>query len=170
MEDANTIQIRQANAYDIDAIAEVQINAWQSNFCNEKLDQAINNAFCRALKKRMALQFEQGYQVLVAEDAHEILGFVGFCMHSDATQIAEINAFYLNNTSLHQNIGPLLCQAALTEIKKSGYQEAAIWVLEDNSQLKSFYESLGFQATPIIKDSELEGQTSREVEYRIPIN
>ena len=170
MDDKNNIVVRQATAYDIDAIAEVQINAWQANFCNEQLDKAINNAFCRALKKRWALQFEKGYEVLVAEDQHEVLGFVGFCMHTDATQIAEINAFYLNNYSLHSNIGQLLCHAALQAIKKNGYQQAAIWVLEDNNQMKSFYESLGFAATPMVKHSEMDGQTAHEIEYRIRVS
>jgi L-amino acid N-acyltransferase YncA len=169
MDDKLSVTIRPAKAHDIEAIAEIQITAWQRNFCNEKLDQAINNAFCRALKKRLAHQFEQGYQVLLAEDEHEALGFVGFCMHSDGTQIAEINAFYLNQNSLEPNIGPQLCNAALAEIKKSGYQEAAIWVLEENNQMKTFYESLGFQPTPAVKNSD-EGHTSREIEYRISIN
>jgi ribosomal protein S18 acetylase RimI-like enzyme len=169
MEDKLAVKIRPAKAYDIEAIAEIQITAWQANFCNEKLDKAINNAFCRALKKRLALQFEQGYQVLIAEDEHQALGFVGFRMHTDGTQIAEINAFYLNKSSLQQNIGPLLCNAALSEIKKNGYQEAAIWVLEENNQMKSFYESLGFQPTPIVKNSD-EGNTAKEIEYRISVN
>lgn len=172
MEDNKAITVRRATAYDIDAIAKVQITAWQTNFCNQKLDAAISNTFSSVLKKRWASQFEQGYQVLVAEnDDNEIIGFVGFCMHTDATQIAEINAFYLTSNTLHHSIGPLLCNMALDEIKRNGYQEAAIWVLEENNQMKSFYEELGFQATPIHKTNDLgEGHFSREIEYRINVN
>ena len=169
MEDLASVKIRSAKANDIEAIAEIQITAWQTNFCNEKLDQAINNAFSRALKKRWAIQFEQGYQVLIAEGNHEPLGFVGFCMHSDGTQIAEINAFYLNDKSLQPNIGPLLCNAALDEIKRNGYQEAAIKVLEENKQMKRFYESLGFQPKTMIDNSD-ETKTAKEIEYRISVN
>jgi ribosomal protein S18 acetylase RimI-like enzyme len=172
MEDINAITVRRATAYDIDAIAKVQITAWQTNFCNEKLDTAISNTFSKVLKKRWACQFEQGYQVLVAEnDSREIVGFVGFCMHTDATQIAEINAFYLTSNTLYQSVGTLLCNMALEEIKRNGYQEAAIWVLEENNQMKSFYEELGFQPTPLRKTNDLgEGHFSKEVEYRISVN
>jgi ribosomal protein S18 acetylase RimI-like enzyme len=169
MDDMTAVTIRSARANDIEAIAEIQITAWQTNFCNEKLDQAINKAFSQALKKRWAQQFEQGYQVLIAEGEHEPLGFVGFCMHADGTQIAEINAFYLNDESLQPNIGPLLCNAALDEIKKNGYQEAAIKVLEENNQMKRFYESLGFHPMSTMKKSD-ETQTSKEIEYRISVN
>jgi ribosomal protein S18 acetylase RimI-like enzyme len=169
MDNVQAVKIRSAKANDIEAIAEIQITAWQTNFCDKKLDQAINHAFSRALKKRWAHQFEQGYQVLIAEEKQVPLGFVGFCMHSDGTQIAEITAFYLNDESLQQFIGPMLCNAALDEIKKNGYQEATIKVLDENNQLKKFYESLGFEPRHTVDESD-GPQTSKEIEYRISVN
>jgi ribosomal protein S18 acetylase RimI-like enzyme len=172
MSDNSLIKIRPlVKIEEIKTIATLQLDSWRATFCNEKLESAITSAFISAFERRWEQKIERGYQILVIEVANEIVGFVGFCLFSDSTNIAEISDIHVTPNARLEGYGKLLCDAALAEIKKAGYEGAAIWLFEDSNTTKHFYEDLGFESTAAYKVNELgNGITSRQVQYQIAVN
>lgn len=56
----------------------------------------------------------------------------------------------------------------LAELKKRGYSDATLWVLEENHAARALYEKLGFVRDGAVKEIEL-GKTLRECRYRIEL-
>jgi L-amino acid N-acyltransferase YncA len=155
---------------EITVIANIQLDSWQATFCNEKLGSAIHSAFISAFERRWSQKIERGYQILVIEAANEIVGFVGFCLFSDSSNLSEICDIHVTPSARIHGYGKLLCDAALAEIKKAGFKGASIWLFEDSNTTKNFYEDLGFASTAAFKTNELgNGVTSRQVEYQITV-
>jgi L-amino acid N-acyltransferase YncA len=107
---------------EITVIANIQLDSWQATFCNEKLGSAIHSAFISAFERRWSQKIERGYQILVIEAANEIVGFVGFCLFSDSSNLSEICDIHVTPSARIHGYGKLLCDAALAEIKKAGFK------------------------------------------------
>ena len=61
--------------------------------------------------------------------------------------------------------GRRLMDAVMSELKKQGYKEVFLWVLEDNSRARRFYESLGYKCMDEYIDDNIGGKDLREVRY-----
>jgi RimJ/RimL family protein N-acetyltransferase len=51
--------------------------------------------------------------------------------------------------------------------RAGGFEEAILWVLEENPRSRTFYELAGWSADGTVKDEEWLGTVVREVRYRI---
>jgi ribosomal protein S18 acetylase RimI-like enzyme len=69
---------------------------------------------------------------------------------------------------MHKGYGKQLLAAAVNEL--SEYDDIFLWVLEDNTNARRFYEAQGFTATEDYLENDIGGKTLREVRYRLSRN
>ena len=77
----------------------------------------------------------------------------------------EVISIYLLPSYWKKGHGRNLLRAVLEELKKQGFQDAFLWVLEENSNARQFYENFGFQCTDDYLEDTIGGKPVREVRY-----
>lgn len=60
----------------------------------------------------------------------------------------------------------MLLQAAVSELKKLGFEDVFLWVLEENVRARRFYERFGFLETSDYLGNRIGGKDLREIRYR----
>ncbi len=86
---------------------------------------------------------------VVARDEGNIVGFCA--LHpvlggASGSLIAEIAAFFVSPTRWRRGVGVALWRGTLREAEAKGLREFVLWVLEENTRARRFYEALGFRA------------------------
>jgi len=85
------------------------------------------------------------------------------------TNTGEIHAIYLQASYWNKGYGKQMMDFAINELRNAGYQDAIVWVLEDNNRAKRFYEKYGFVLDGARKEIEI-GKTLIEVRYVFNFN
>jgi GNAT superfamily N-acetyltransferase len=89
-----------------------------------------------------------GADVLVAERAGEVLGFV--CLRASADDdagpaVGEIDACYVCPPAWGTGVGQALLAAAATRLAASGFDEATLWTEHRNERPLRFYRAAGWR-------------------------
>jgi GNAT superfamily N-acetyltransferase len=108
---------------------------------------------------------------LVAERAGDV---VGYSHLGDARGVAggsegELYAIYVLPGVWGGGVGQALMAETLARLKEEGFEQAILWVLEDNPRTRRFYELVGWHADGGVKCEEWLGTSIREVRYRIDL-
>jgi ribosomal protein S18 acetylase RimI-like enzyme len=132
----------------------VHVRSWQAAYrgllSQEYLDGLDLNLDEREARWRDAIaQSETSLLVAVVEGT--VVGWVayGACRDGDlasAVVVGEIWAIYLLPQYWSTGLGRALWLAAKTELRKSGFYSATLWVLADNARAIRFYRAAGFVA------------------------
>ena len=77
----------------------------------------------------------------------------------------EVISIYLLPEYMGKCYGKRLLETAVTELRKQGYANVFLWVLEENSRARHFYERFGFSPTGDFLETEIGGKALREVRY-----
>ena len=84
----------------------------------------------------------------------------------DNGRCGEIIAIYLLPEYFGKGYGGALLRHGIEFLKGQGYSEACLWVLEDNSRARSFYERNGFLDTAQRMTIKIGGKELRVAKYR----
>ncbi len=109
----------------------------------------------------------QGWKTLLCVENGKIVGTSSFCQ-SRFEQFqgwGEIISIYLLPDYVGKGYGKSLMDAALLELKRQGYENVFLWVLEENYRARSFYERYGFLLADGFLDNTIGGKNLREVRY-----
>jgi len=142
--------IRAARVDDAEALARVHIDSWRAAYKGlvpesylEKLDYEK-----RAERFHQFLSQPGTDDNFLIEFDREIAGFltVGASRDGDLDQAAtgEIWGIYLAQAFWRQGIGTALYRFGEKLLISRGYNQAILWVLEENNQARRFYEAMGF--------------------------
>lgn len=110
---------------------------------------------------------QAGRKNLVMVQDESIIGTSGF----GKSRMAEMNGFgeiislYFLPEYMGNGYGRLLLQAAVSELKKMGFDKVFLWVLEDNQNARHFYEKCGFMQTKRCLFCDIWGKELKEVQY-----
>lgn len=77
----------------------------------------------------------------------------------------EIISIYLLPDYMRKGYGKALLQAAVSELKKLGFEDVFLWVLEENIRARRFYERFGFWETDDYLEDCIGGKDLREIRY-----
>lgn len=163
--------IRLAKEEDAQTIAIIHVKSWQKIYRGHIPDSILDHLSVSEREKKWDDLIKNNVKILVIEKNNEVVGFASLCasrdINTDQTTCGEISAIYLNPNVWHQGLGKQLCQKAFAELKSMGFNEVILWVLKENNQAKSFYESMGFIPTGDSKaDKYNENVTLNEIRYR----
>lgn len=164
------IHIRHAIASDARAIAKIHVSSWQVIYRGHIPDHVLDNLSIDEREKLWKTLVENNAGIIVLEENNDLVGFVSFCPSRDEDAdpdiVAEISAVYLRPDKWKKGFGKMLCDAAIDELRKSGYTEVTLWVVDENRQARQFYEKMGFINNSEMVIDERDGYTLREIRYR----
>ncbi len=107
------------------------------------------------------------WNTLICIENDRIIGTSSFCK-SRFEQFAdwgEIISIYLLPEFMGKGFGKMLLTRALSELKKLGYDSVFLWVLEQNTRARNFYEKFGFLPSDHVLCSNIGGKDLREIRY-----
>lgn len=162
--------VRTANTADAQRIAQIHVETWRTAYRGQISDAVLD---ALSVEDRAAFWRERLTQakdsVFVAEDS----GVIGFCdlvpsRDKDGRQaVGEIVAIYVLSQHWRQGAGQALCDHALAEARRRGYEAVTLWSLASNSSARRFYEVMGFSLDGATKTEKAsDGSDLHEVRYR----
>lgn len=106
---------------------------------------------------------------LVAEDDGTFAGTVCYCpsRFEFLCGMGEIVSIYLIPEYIGRGVGRELMTAAVNGLTELGFCNIFLWVLEENSRARCFYERFGFKAENKYTDTVIGGKALREVLYTL---
>ncbi|MEV4622899.1 GNAT family N-acetyltransferase [Asanoa sp. NPDC049573] len=147
------VTIRRQRLDDAAEVAGVHVRAWQAGYAGiipkDVLDALDPDTFAA---RRRQWHGAKEFETLVAVDDRAIVGFttVGqYRNQQDRTDlvpgVGEVLAIYLEPNRVGTGLGRTLMAAGLAELDDRGFRTVRLWVLEDNTRARRFYEKAGFQ-------------------------
>ena len=161
-------EVRRARREDAASIAAVHVRTWQAAyehvFGAERLAAIDLHAREEQWRQRLA-EPEWQEVVLVVEDENSVVGFASCGESRDAAGEGELYAIYVLPESWGSGAGPVLLAAALAALRER-FNQAILWVLEENPRARRFYEREGWTLDGGRREEEFLGVPISEVRYR----
>jgi len=142
------MEIRRALPDDAPELGRFHVAAWRAAYRgiipDERLD--LLDPVRRAGRFRESLEREAEETYLIEEDGY-LLGFLtlGACRDEDAPGAGEIWGIYVHPTRLSRGIGTRLLEFGEDLLRRRGYGQLKLWVLERNDSSRRFYEARGYR-------------------------
>lgn len=168
--------IREANAGDADAIADVHVRCWKDAYPGLVPSSMLDGLSVegRAIWWQKALTASprpDNLTVFVAVQSDgQITGF-GACGQQRSDELdttafdGEFQSIYVIAAVQRQRIGKRLMIDMATCLSKSGYRGASLWVLRDNHRARQFYEAMDGKTVAYREDRRTSDIILHEVAY-----
>lgn len=165
--------IRPAVPADAAAVGRIHVESWNVAYRGivpdaeiAKMDLATRTTFWA---ERIAVR---EWPVYVIDEADES---VAFCQMVPSRDLGDDPARVGHITSLHvlphlrgKGHGRALVDHVLAEFRRRGFAEVTLWVLEENTSARGFYDRLGFRADGGQRTGS--GTAVQEMRYRIRLS
>jgi len=169
-----SITIRKVSVEETDEFVECHIKCWQAAYKGIMPDDFLNSM--PSNHEKIAELFRQGinescgYEYCCVIYNGKMIGKLGFskCLDDDKTGAGEIHAIYLLDDYWDKGYGRQLMEFAMENLKEMGFREIVIWLLDENSRARRFYEKFGFEADGTTKEIDL-SETLIEIRYVLTI-
>ena len=161
------MEIRPATPGDAKGIAGIQERGWQAAYRHvfppAELDRG---GFVPVSRWRERLRRPPvGWATFVAVRERSVVGFVSIGPSRDVPGAGEVYAIYVEPAAWSTGVGRALLERAEQQLATS-YDDATLWVLEDNPRARPFYERAGWETDGERKAEERWGVSAPEVRYR----
>src|SRR3954447_13992051 len=162
--------IRRAVPSDAPALAAVHVRAWQVAYRGMMSDDLLDGLDVDERERIWVGWLGQEHGALVVEDdAEGVAGFAITGVLRDGEEpgdgaVGELYAINLAPEHWGHGLGRALLTAATDQLRRQGYAEATLWVVDANQRARRFYEIAGWSADGAVKTDEELGV--REVRYR----
>jgi GNAT superfamily N-acetyltransferase len=161
------MRIRSATGTDAEGIADVQERAWQAAYRHVfPVDELDRGGFIFPTSWRDRLDRPPlGWSTFVAVEGERIVGFASVGPSRDERDIGELYAIYVAPEAWSTGAGRALIETAEARLIED-YDEATLWVLDDNPRARRFYQRAGWAPDGAAKSEERWGVRAGEVRYR----
>lgn len=108
-----------------------------------------------------------GQSTMICFENGEYIGVSSFgrSRYAQYPDCGEVISLYFLPEYIGKGYGRQLLRAVLDELRKQGYPDIILWVLEGNERAIRFYETFGFVRTKHYLDTEIGGRDLREISY-----
>jgi len=126
------------------------INCWQATYKGIVPDDFLTNMLDeieeRTERCKKSLQEPGDYEFYCVIYDNKMIGrlIISKSKDEDKPDAGDICAIYLLKDFWDKGYGREMMDFAITKLKRLGYKEVIIWVLEDNHRARKFYEKCGF--------------------------
>lgn len=113
-----------------------------------------------------AIDNPEMHSLIMLKD-EKIIGTSSYCKSrlSDMEEYGEIVSIYLLPEYIGKGYGKLLFKSAVNELKKLGFNDIFLWVLDENHRARRFYEKEGFTLSGRYLEVNIGGKDLIEVQY-----
>lgn len=157
---------RLATVADVDALGLVHVQAWREAYAGLIPDEVLAglDPLRRAAMWRGIIA--GGRSVQLAEQDGAIIGFGSAGPQRDLSLAfsAEIGALYVLKAAQRRRVGRRLMAMMARDLLDRGHRSASLWVLEENTPARRFYDGLGGREV-IRREEERDGFVSVGVAY-----
>ena len=161
------MHVRRATVDDAVGIASVQQRGWRVGYAHVFPREALERHSSDPERWRARLADPApGSAAFVAADDGHVAGFATVGPSRDENGVGELYAIYVDPDDWGRGIGRTLIDRAEGALHGSGFDEATLWVLDDNPRARRFYEAAGWRLDGATKEEEHLGVRVREVRYR----
>lgn len=104
---------------------------------------------------------------LIVTENGEMVGTASFCpsRFEDMAGWGEIVSIYLLPDFMGKGYGKKLFAEAVRGLEEMGFRDIFLWVLEENTNARRFYERQGFVPSGKYLDDNIGGKPLREIQY-----
>jgi ribosomal protein S18 acetylase RimI-like enzyme len=166
------VRIRYADVNDAAVLGEIHALSWKVTYRGIVPDAVLDAITVEKMQQRFAKALGEGTEEdAIAFCTGQAAGFIclGKSRDADAAQsCGEVWGIYLRPECWRRGIGAQLMRWGLKELKRRGFEEATLWVLEENLPAHAFYEKMGFAPDNTVKDIVI-GKALKECRYRITL-
>ena len=168
--------IRLATPADAEAIAAVQLRAWQRAYADFLPSEAVEAATSGSRRARWLEHIDDDSTTRSTTQLFDqdgvVAGFasVGPARDRDAgAEVGELMALYVDPVAQGAGVGRALLDAADGLLRADGYAEAVLWVFEENAMARDFYARHGWILEPadVIAASHAADCWAPAVRYRL---
>jgi ribosomal protein S18 acetylase RimI-like enzyme len=168
-----SVRVRRAAAGDAERMAEVVVRAWQDAyahlFARERLAGLDATRERRAAFFRRVAEGPPPPHLLVGELGGAVAGMALCGVAEEDETLGELFMIYVAPEASGKGVGRALVAEVLRLLAEDAFDEAVLWVFEDNPRTRCFYEQAGWRADGAAKDMQWLGATVRAVRYRIEL-
>jgi GNAT superfamily N-acetyltransferase len=160
------MHVRAATVDDALAIETIRIHGWRAAYRHVLPPQELDAMPIDETRWRHRLdEPPPGWTTVVAERDGRVVGFACVGPSRDERGVGELYAIYVEPDDWSTGAGRELIVEA-EEALRDGFEEATLWVLEDNPRARRFYELAGWALDGARKAEERWGVLAPEVRYR----
>ncbi|WP_037607517.1 GNAT family N-acetyltransferase [Streptacidiphilus rugosus] len=176
------LTIRGADEADLAGLVRVRIDSWRAAYAGlvppAYLDELDPEASLVRTRNQLRSRPE-GWHFLVAERDAALVGFViagperpaAEVVRGDRPRGGEVHALYTHPDAWFTGAGAALLDAAVTALRADGHAPLLLWVLEQNTQARRFYERQGWRPDGGRTALRLGGALLQELRYvRAPVS
>ena len=145
-----SIVIRKVLPEEANKYTALHIACWRDAYTGIMPDEYLNNMSAELEQKaercKMAIDEQGDCEFFCAIHNDDMIGrlIFGKSNDEDKPDAGDVFAIYLLADYWGKGYGKQMMDFAASELKRSGYQETIIWVLEENTRGRQFYERYGF--------------------------
>ncbi|MGH3017289.1 MAG: GNAT family N-acetyltransferase [Gaiellaceae bacterium] len=159
--------VRPATPEDARAIAEIQVETWRATYIDvmpqEILDGLDVNASTRTWRHWLSVEATAQF---VAERSGAVVGFASVGPSRHEPESGEVYSIYVRPDAWDTGSGWALMDAAVAWLARQ-WEEAILWVAEENPRARRFYERYGWVAESTRVEEVVSGAEVPEVLYRL---
>jgi GNAT superfamily N-acetyltransferase len=167
---------RPATPEDAAAIGRVHVESWQAAYAHvfppERLAELSPGARARWWSSQLT-DPPKRTRILIDDDSERAVGFASAGPSRDAdtdpARVGELYSIYVLPERWGSGVGRGLIGAAVGALDELGFEEAILWVLEDNPRARRFYEAAGWRLDGATKKDMFLGVGVTELRYRIAL-
>jgi GNAT superfamily N-acetyltransferase len=160
------VNVRRATGDDALAIESIRVRGWRNAYRHVFPPAELDALPVDPTRWRARLDTPPaGWSTFVAELGGAVVGFASVGPSRDVEGLGELYAIYVDPDAWSTGAGRALIERAERQLAAT-YEEATLWVLEDNPRARAFYERAGWAPDGARKAEERWGVRAPEVRYR----
>lgn len=147
--------IERAKLGDEATLAFIQTESWKAGF-KDILSADTLKRYTQMVKATAMYRYllehniGNGYLLKIKNIPH-CIAWWDATRENDMPDYAELICIHSLQNQWRKGYGRKMLDAVLYDIKKAGYSKVMLWVFEDNTRARRFYESLGFTTNGKVK-------------------
>jgi GNAT superfamily N-acetyltransferase len=149
---------------DIDEVSRIHALSWKKAYRGIIPDDYLDSIPETRWSARL---LPKANRIVLAVLDGEIVGVSTYEAARDEAMAGwgEVISLYLLPSHYREGIGTKLFNAVINELVLEGYKNIYLWVLEDNTSARDFYEKNGFTLNGDINADNIGGKAVNEVRY-----
>lgn len=138
------MNIREANAEDIEPIASLYVMNWKKTYVGLLPDNFLNGLTVNeGIKKWQEYLSKEKHRIFVAYENEKILGFSACKEDEELKNCLYLDSLHVSETSRGKGVGTKLINTVGSYAYIKGYEHMSICIVKGNDNAKRIYEKMG---------------------------